>query len=161
MIIIRQGSLDDAPDLARMISDFNVEEGSSGRIDGNSVIDLCFRDRSLYTSLVADVDGQLVGYALLMRFFDTEPCAWVSYMQDLFVVPASRSQGVGEQLIAAAADHTLKEGRIELAWHVRSTNDRGRAFYARIGGVEQRAIPVTLSGDALKHAAKKAAEKRP
>jgi GNAT superfamily N-acetyltransferase len=156
MLTIRDGCPGDAADLARMIGDFNVEEGSPGRISADGVVDLCFGDRSLYKPLVAEQDGGLVGYALIMRYFDTEPCAWCSYMQDLFVVSEKRSQEVGRRLIAAAARDALEEGRLELVWHVRDHNSRGRAFYARIGGKEQTPIPVTLSGEALKKIADEA-----
>ncbi|MEM8950821.1 MAG: GNAT family N-acetyltransferase [Pseudomonadota bacterium] len=139
-----------------MISDFNVEEGSPGRISADGVIDLCFGDRPLYKPLVAEHEGDLVGYALITQHFDTEPCAWISYMQDLFVASAWRSQGVGRRLIAAAARLTLEEGRFELTWHVRDHNERGRAFYSQIGGKEQTPIPVTLSSDALKALASEA-----
>lgn len=153
-MIIRNGRAGDAADLARRISEFNVEEGSPGRITEEVVVDLCFRDQALYKAFVAEENGTLVGYALIMGYFDTEPCAWCSYMQDLFVVPDWRSRGVGRRLIAAAARHTLKEGRHELLWHVREHNHRGRAFYARIGGKEQTPIPVMLSGEGLERAAR-------
>lgn len=153
MVTIREGRTDDAAALAGMISDFNVEEGSPGRIGADGVLDLCFRHGSRYLSLVAETGEALVGYALVMRFFDTEPCAWCAYMQDLYVVQGWRSRGVGRRLIAAAARHALDDGLLELAWHVRDHNSRGRAFYARIGGVEQAAIPVTLSGEALRNIA--------
>ena len=154
VMIIREGRESDAASLARMISDFNVEEGSPGRMTVDGVVDLCFGSQPIYKPLVAEADEDLVGYALVMRYFDTEPCAWCSYMQDLYVVPAKRSQRVGRRLIAAAARFTLEQGRLELFWHVRDHNHRGRAFYARIGGKEQTPIPVTLSGDALKDMAK-------
>ena len=64
-------------------------------------------------------------------------------------MPEMRSQKIGRRLIAAAARNTLEEGRLELLWHVRDCNSRGRTFYARIGGKEQMPIPVTLSGEAL------------
>jgi GNAT superfamily N-acetyltransferase len=156
MVEIRHGRADDAEPLANMISNFNVEEGSPGRITREGVINLCFSDQPVFAPLVAEDRDALVGYALIMRYFDTEPCAWCSYMQDLYVIPERRSEGVGRLLIAAAADHTLKEGHHELCWHVRDYNERGRAFYARIGGKEQTPIPVTLSSEALSDLAREA-----
>lgn len=154
MLIIRDGHREDASDLARMISDFNMEEGSPGRITAEGVLDLCFRDESFYKPLVAEEGRELVGYALIKRYFDTEPCAWCAYMQDLYVVPERRSQRIGRQLITAAARRTLEQGWFELTWHVRDHNSRGRAFYSAIGGREETVIPVTLTGEALKRLAK-------
>ena len=154
MVTVREGRSSDAADLARMISDFNLEEGSPGRIAADGVIELCFDSQSRYKPLVADEGGTLVGYALVMRYFDTEPCAWCSYMQDLYVVPEKRSQRIGERLIAAAARLTLDEDRQELTWHVRAHNHRGRAFYARMGGEENEIVPVTLAGEALEKLAR-------
>lgn len=154
MVSIRHGRAADAKPLATMISDFNVEEGSPGRITCEGVTDLCFSHQPLFTPLIAEDREALIGYALIMRYFDTEPCAWCSYMQDLYVVPDRRSEGVGRLLIAAAARYTLDKGRHELFWHVRDHNMRGRAFYARIGGKEQTPIPVTLSAEALRDLAR-------
>ncbi|MEZ5931101.1 MAG: GNAT family N-acetyltransferase [Alphaproteobacteria bacterium] len=153
MITIREGQIGDAERLAQMISAFNVEEGSPGRIARSGVVELCFGDGCLYKPLVAETGGRLVGYALIMRYYDTEPCAWCSYMQDLYVEPDWRSRGVGRRLMARAARLTIDEGRLELLWHVRDHNRRGRAFYAKVGGTEQTPLPVTLSGDALRQLA--------
>lgn len=154
MLHIREGKADDAPSIARMICDFNVEDDMPGRVDATVVTDLCFTPTSVYRAFVAEDGDRLVGYALVMGFFDTDPCAWSSYMQDLFVVPEHRSQGVGRRLIASVAKATVEEGRRDLVWHVRDQNERGRAFYAAIGGEEQTALMVTLGGDALQALAK-------
>ena len=156
MVTIRDGRSADADALARMISDFNVEEGSPGRITSEGVNDLCFSDQSPFAPLVAEDSDVLVGYALVMCYFDTEPCAWCSYMQDLYVVPDRRSEGVGRRLIAAVARIALERGHQELVWHVRDHNARGRAFYQRIGGQEQTPIPVSLSAEALRDLASEA-----
>ena len=154
MIAIRGGRAGDAADIAAMISDFNIEEGSPGRMTPEGVLDLCFVEGSLYKALIAEYGDDLIGYALVTHYFDTEPCSWCSYMQDLYVKPDWRSHGAGRRLIAAVAWHTLDEGCAELLWHVRDHNRRGRDFYARAGGVEQTPIPVTLTGDALKSLAR-------
>ena len=153
MATTRDGRREDASTLARMICDFNMEEGSPGRITAEGVVGLCFQDQSLYKALVAEEEQDLVGYALIKSYFDTDPCRWCSYMQDLYVVPERRSQRIGRHLIAAVARRTLEQGRLELSWHVRHHNRRGRAFYAVIGGREDSVIPVTLGGEALQRLA--------
>lgn len=160
MLSVRSGLKADTPSLARMISDFNVEEGSPGRIDAGGVTELCFAASPAYRAIVADDGGTLVGYALIMRYFDTEPCVWCSYLQDLFVIPAKRNQGVGRRLIAAVARLAIDQGHQALFWHVRADNDRGRAFYAAIGGIEQTPLPVTLEGKALAALAGESLERR-
>jgi len=149
MLHIRKGKADDAPSLARMISDFNVEEGSPGVMDIAAVTDLCLTPRSTYQAFVAEDGDALVGYALVISVFDTDHCAWGSYMQDLYVVSNHRSQGVGRRLIACVAKATIDQGHHELTWHVRDRNKRGRAFYSAVGGEEQAAVLVNLSGEAL------------
>jgi GNAT superfamily N-acetyltransferase len=156
VIVIRDGQRADAAELARLISDFNVEEGSPGRLDEAGALEICFDEAAPFHAIVAEDDGDIVGYTLLMRYFDTEPCAWCTYMQDLYVIQGRRSDGIGRRLIAAAAKLTADLGRHALFWHVRDHNHRGRAFYASIGGKEETPIPVTLSGDALSAMAKEA-----
>ncbi|MGH1483837.1 MAG: GNAT family N-acetyltransferase [Geminicoccales bacterium] len=153
MLTIRPGRPEDAPSLAKMISDFNVEEGSPGRIDAQAVGDLCFSPTSSYRAYVADDGETLTGYALVTPYFDTEPCAWCSYMQDLFVVEGWRSQGIGRRLIAAVAKAAMEQQHHELLWHVRDNNKRGRAFYTSIGGEEQTPIPVILKDKSLERLA--------
>ncbi|MGI9437604.1 MAG: GNAT family N-acetyltransferase [Geminicoccaceae bacterium] len=156
MVVIRAGRPADARALARMISDFNVEEGSPGRLTEAGLIDLCFSAKPSFQTVVADDQGTVVGYALVMGYFDTEPCAWGSYMQDLFVARTRRSEGIGRRLIAAVAKSALDQGHAALFWHVRDHNARGRAFYASIGGIEQTPIPVALAQAAMLALAKDA-----
>ncbi|MGI9451683.1 MAG: hypothetical protein ACR2QH_13765 [Geminicoccaceae bacterium] len=51
MVTVREGRREDASVLAQMISDFNVEVVSPGRITADGVVDLCFQDHALYTPL--------------------------------------------------------------------------------------------------------------
>lgn len=146
---IRPGKNEDAPSLACLISSFNEEEGSPGRIDAAGVVDLCFSTKPFYRTIVAEAEAGLVGYILMFSFFDTEPCAWGTYMQDFFVVPEKRGEGIGRQLIASVAKKTIADNHQAVFWHVRDRNKRGRSFYASIGGEEETPIPMVLKGQAL------------
>jgi GNAT superfamily N-acetyltransferase len=51
------------------------------------------------------------------------------YLGDLFVDPAQRAAGVGEQLIAWLRDEMKKQGWTRLYWHTRLNNYRARGLY--------------------------------
>jgi GNAT superfamily N-acetyltransferase len=53
----------------------------------------------------------------------------VCYLGDLFVDPARRAGGIGEQLIAWLRDEMKKEGWPRLYWHTRLNNYRARGLY--------------------------------
>ncbi len=148
--VIRTGDAADAETLARLINMFNEEEGSPGRVGALQVEDLCGSPSSLYQAIVAVTEIEMVGYALTCRYFDTEPCVWQTYMQDLYVVPEGRSQGVGRQLMGFIARQALARDDHAIFWHVRDRNERGRCFYASVGSQEETAIPVLLKGQALR-----------
>ena len=51
------------------------------------------------------------------------------YLADLFVDPARRAAGVGEQLIQWLADEMKRKGWCRLYWHTRLNNYRARGLY--------------------------------
>jgi GNAT superfamily N-acetyltransferase len=53
----------------------------------------------------------------------------VCYLGDLFVDPAQRAAGVGEQLIGWLAAEMKREGWSRLYWHTRLNNYRARGLY--------------------------------
>ncbi len=63
----------------------------------------------------------------------TGPCA---YLQDLYVVPRWRSQGIGTCLLLAAEDETRARGGACLALSVAANNLRARALYAHLGYID-------------------------
>ncbi|MGF1477703.1 MAG: GNAT family N-acetyltransferase [Geminicoccaceae bacterium] len=157
MVEIRQARVEDADAIAAMTRNFNKEEGGAGRIETVQIHELCFSDRPFYRALVADDGATLVGYALIMPYFDMMPCAWCSYMEDLYVIPMRRNQGIGWLLIAAVAKMAVAEGLNNLYWHALPANTGARRFYASTGAVEGTAIPLALAGDALRTLAAEAA----
>lgn len=64
------------------------------------------------------------------------PNAWtltpVCYLQDLFVDPAARGQGVGTALIEAVATHARTRHAARLYWFTQDHNTAARSLYDRI-----------------------------
>jgi len=56
----------------------------------------------------------------------------VCYLQDLFVAPQARGQGVGEALIAHLAQQAQAQGASRLYWLTHETNTTARRLYDRV-----------------------------
>ncbi len=54
------------------------------------------------------------------------------YLQDLFVAPALRGNGVGRRLIEHVRDAARGRGCTRLYWHTHETNARARLLYDRV-----------------------------
>jgi ribosomal protein S18 acetylase RimI-like enzyme len=74
-------------------------------------------------------------------------------MQDLYVVPAARRQGVGQALMAAVARACTADGGCYVFWNALPENRAGLAFYRAIGAREENLLTLSLQPDALRRLA--------
>lgn len=84
---------------------------------------------------VAEVDGDVIGFALWFRNFSTWRGRHGIYLEDLFVVPDHRGSGIGKALLAALAQECLTQGYPRLEWWVLNWNEPSIAFYRSLGAV--------------------------
>ena len=80
--------------------------------------------------LVADVDGQVVGFAVL------GVAGEVADLERVAVHPARRRTGLATTLLARVQDGAREAGAVRLLLEVSTANDGARAFYAARGAVE-------------------------
>lgn len=90
-------------------------------------------DRPLVEALLAEVDQQTVGFALFFSNYSTFLTKPGIYLEDLFVRPEYRGQGVGKSLLSALAKLALQRDCGRLEWSVLDWNEPAIAFYERIG----------------------------
>lgn len=86
-------------------------------------------------TIVADVDGSIVGYVTLASPTSLPENAHVAQIRGLAVHPAVQGRGIGRQLLQQAEQRARDTGRRKLALRVLSTNTRARALYASCGFV--------------------------
>lgn len=102
-----------------------------------------------FFAVVAEVDATLTGMATVAQRFSP---GWVGALwgvNDLFVQPAFRRQGIGEALLALAATEALGRDAPFLEIMVRADNP-ARRLYRRIGFTQVRgAETYVLAGDAF------------
>jgi ribosomal protein S18 acetylase RimI-like enzyme len=99
--------------------------------------------------LLAESGHRTLGYVLFSQSYDTEHAARGMYLNDLYVVPEARRQGIGRALMAAVAGACLADGGRYLFWNALERNAAARAFYRRIGAREDAVVTLSLQPDAL------------
>jgi len=76
-------------------------------------------------------DGFVIGMANYLIHESTSQLRPVCYLQDLFVDPEIRGEGVGARLIDWLVDEAKRNGWSRLYWNTRENNYRARALYDR------------------------------
>lgn len=84
-------------------------------------------------ALLADHQGQSIGFALFFTNYSTFLTKPGIYLEDLFVMPEYRGQGIGKALLEALAQLALERDCGRLEWSVLDWNEPAIAFYQRIG----------------------------
>jgi GNAT superfamily N-acetyltransferase len=79
--------------------------------------------------IVAEVDGQVYGFANGVIHENTWELQPVCYLEDLFVLASARGKGVGKALIEWLRNAMRAEGWARLYWVTREDNARARALY--------------------------------
>ncbi|HEU4735884.1 MAG TPA: GNAT family N-acetyltransferase [Solirubrobacterales bacterium] len=101
------------------------------------------RNRAFFARFIAPSDDgmllgawrgeQLAGYACLYWSFSSTAAAETVLMNDLFVDPAARGQGIGRALIEASADIARKRGAHHLEWMTAPGNETAQRLYDATG----------------------------
>ena len=94
-----------------------------------------FGPRRFAEALLACADDQPVGFAIFFHNYSTFLAARGLYLEDLFVIPEARGEGVGFALLSALAEVALSRECGRMEWSVLVWNQLAIDFYLRIGAV--------------------------
>ena len=99
---------------------------------------------------IAELNGEPVGFALWFYNFSTFVGGHGIYLEDLFVNPQARGNGIGKALLARLAKRCVDEGLGRFQWAVLDWNAPSIAFYKGLGAQPMSDWIVNrLSGGAL------------
>lgn len=101
------------------------------------------------------------GFAVWYETFSTFRGKKGLYLEDLFVAPGHRGQGLGTALLRHVVGVALARGCFRLEWEVLGWNEPAMGFYERLGGKRNDEWHVyTLGGEALERLSKARGEVR-
>ena len=92
--------------------------------------DALFGRRPSAEALIAELDGEPVGFALFHGSFSTWECRPGLWLEDLYVPPEHRRAGVGRALLAEVAAIAVARGCARLEWAALDWNTPALDFYA-------------------------------
>lgn len=81
--------------------------------------------------IVAEVDGQVYGFANCVVHENTWETQAVCYLEDLFITPAARGHGLGTALLEWLRNAMRAEGWARLYWMTKADNVQARSLYDR------------------------------
>jgi GNAT superfamily N-acetyltransferase len=99
---------------------------------------------------LSEIDGEVTGYILIVETYSTFLCKPTLYLEDLFVLPAYRRQGIGIQFLKHCVDLARSRGCGRMEWTCLGWNTRAQAVYEELGAVNMSEwLLYRLSGAAL------------
>ncbi len=150
--VIRPARPDDVPAIVALVRELATYERAAheARAGEEEIGDALFGPQPKVFAHVAELDGEVVGFAVWFPNFSTWLGRHGIYLEDLFVRPAARGRGLGRALLAELARIATERGYGRLEWWVLDWNTAAHGFYRTLGAAPMDEWTVwRLSGEAL------------
>jgi GNAT superfamily N-acetyltransferase len=92
-----------------------------------------FGDKPAAEAVVAEVQGEVVAFALFFTNFSTFLGRPGLYLEDLYVQPAHRGAGLGKALLQHLGALAVERGCGRFEWSVLDWNENAIRFYEKMG----------------------------
>jgi GNAT superfamily N-acetyltransferase len=132
---IRSARLEDVPVLFDLILALAKYEKLVHTVTGDaaSLTQHLFGEHPYAEALLAEWAGKPIGFALFFHNYSTFLTQPGIYLEDLFVLPDYRGQGIGSELIRQIARIAVDRGCGRLEWTVLDWNESAIGFYQHLG----------------------------
>lgn len=131
---IRPAQEADMSEVLRLVQELAVyeKEGNAVEVTVDDLIRDGFGDRKLFHCFIGEVDGEIVGMALIYERYST----WkgpVIHLEDLIVTKRMRGSGLGSALLAEVVKYSHQLGVKRICWEVLDWNEPAIKFYESKG----------------------------
>jgi ribosomal protein S18 acetylase RimI-like enzyme len=135
-VAVRRAERRDTPRLAELMHEYVVDfyrqpEPDPGAMEG--LIEAMLEGNE-GVQLVAEADGDPVGFATIYFSRTTFTGGRIGIMNDLYVAETHRGSGVARALFEACREECRSQGFAEMTWETAPDNHRAQRFYEKVGG---------------------------
>ncbi len=151
-LAIREVTEADIPALLSLIRELAEYEKLTHLVTATegSYKEALFGENRAAEALIAILDDEPVGYAIFFRNFSTFLGRPGIYLEDIYVRPGSRGQGIGKRLFCAVARVARERNSGRMEWCVLKWNTPSIEFYDALGAESMDEwLLMRLTGDAL------------
>jgi GNAT superfamily N-acetyltransferase len=149
---IRQARIEDCPLILRFIRELADYENLLHEVvaDVPALEASLFGDKQHAEVVIAEHEGQPVGFALFFHNYSTFLARPGLYLEDLYIQPEMRGKGFGKTLLGYLAALALEQNCGRLEWWVLDWNQPAKDFYQSLGAEPMDDWTVNrVTGDAL------------
>lgn len=134
-INLRAATPQDVPTIFALIHALAEYEKLTHEVVGSpaALAQHLFGARPYAEVVLAEIAEQAVGFALFFHNYSTFLTQPGIYLEDLFVLPDYRRQGIGQLILSHLAHLAVERGCGRLDWNVLDWNAPAIAFYQRMG----------------------------
>ncbi len=136
---IREAKVDDLPELAQLMDAYRVfyAQPSDSKAAGAFLSDrIELRDSRIFIALLGE---KAVGFTQLYPSFSSVGLIRIYILNDLYVNPDYRGQGIGEALLKKAQEFCISEGARGLALETAVENP-AQYLYERLGWIKDESF---------------------
>ena len=152
-IEIRPASPDDCELILRFITELAIYEEAEDAVVAteDDIRNTLFASDSATSAVICEIDQQAVGFAVFFFNYST----WLGkpglHLEDLFVEPDHRGNGIGKALLIHLAQKAVQQNCARFEWQCLDWNQPSIDFYEKLGAKAMREwIPFRAEGNALK-----------
>jgi len=134
-LIIRDAEASDSHTLFGLIQGLAEYEKLSDAVIGNAeaLKEHLFGSPKYVDAILAEFQGKAVGFAIFFHNYSTFLTKPGIYLEDIFVSPEYRRQGIGKALLTRVAQIAVERDCGRLEWSVLDWNISAQTFYRNMG----------------------------
>lgn len=132
---IRPAQAADVPEIYAMIRELAEFEKLEDQVvsTAESTHECLFGDRPVAEAILVEADNAVVGFAIYFHNFSTFVGRPGLYLEDVYIRPSHRRQGIGNAVLVALAEIARQRNCGRFEWSVLDWNANAIAFYEKLG----------------------------